>query len=45
MHLEIVLLASTDNVLPLRFRKAGRVWYGGAGGAHWAAFHNGVAPC
>ena len=28
--------------LPLRFRKAGRLWCGGARGTHWATCHNWV---
>ena len=31
-------------MLPLRFRKAGRVWCGGAREPHWATCHNGVTP-
>ena len=30
--------------LPLRFRKAGRVWCGGAWETHWATYQNGVTP-
>ena len=30
--------------LPLRFRKAGKVWCGGAQETHWATCHNGVTP-
>ena len=30
--------------LPLRLRKAGRVWCGGAGETHWVTCHNGVTP-
>ena len=33
------------NVLPLRFRKAGRVWCGGARETHWATCHNEVTSC
>ena len=31
--------------LPLRFRKAGRVWCGGARETLWATCHNRVTPC
>ena len=30
--------------VPLRFRKAGRVWCGGARETHWATCHNGLTP-
>ena len=30
--------------LPLRFRKARKVWCGGARETHWASCHNGVTP-
>ena len=31
-------------ILPLRFKKAGRVWCCGARETHWATCHNGVTP-
>ena len=31
-------------VIPLRFRKAGRVWCGGTRETHWATCHNEVTP-
>ena len=31
-----------EEVLSWRFRKAGRVWCGGARETHWATWHNGV---
>ena len=31
--------------LPLRFRKAGTVWCGGAGETHWPTCYNLVTPC
>ena len=32
-------------VVPLRFRKAGRLWRGGARETHLEKCHNGVTPC
>ena len=31
-------------IIPLRFRKAGRLWCGGARETHWATCHNRVTP-
>ena len=31
-------------IVPLRFRKTGRVWCGGARETHWATCHKGVTP-
>ena len=37
--------SQVENIgLPLRFRKAGRAWYGGARETHWATSHNRVTP-
>ena len=32
------------DLLPLRFRKAGKMWCGGARETHWATSHNEVTP-
>ena len=31
-------------LLPMRFRKAGRMWCGGARETHWATYHKRVTP-
>ena len=36
---------SKKHTIPLRFRKAGRVWCGGARKTHRATCHDGVTPC
>ena len=41
---EIPPTSGPQNILPLRFRKAGRVWLGGARETHSATCHNGVTP-
>ena len=36
--------SQSQNWLPLRFKKAERVWCGGAPSTHWATCNNGVTP-
>ena len=50
-HLFMVLFCEAWNLyatqpfkVPLRFRKAERVWCGGARGTHWATCHNRMTP-
>ena len=38
------IYSSLVQLIPLRFRKAGRMWWGGAQKTHCAMCHNGVTP-
>ena len=42
--LEKIFLARKRQKIPLRFRKAGKVWFGGARETHCATCHNGMTP-